>query len=132
MIGYAMVETTDLAKAILFYDAILQPLDLIRVEENFDYVAHAARTALDVIEFYVTRAFDQQLLRYGNVVIIAFAALRWAIVDQFHEIGVCSGGGHKGEPGPQPSGRPAYHAYHAYLGDPNGNKISGFNDCNTA
>ena len=129
MIGYAMVGNTDLAKATLFYDAILQPLDLIRVEENFDYAAHAARAALDVIEFYVTRAFDQQPSHYGNVVIIAFAALRRAIVDQFHEIGVCSRGGHKGEPGLQPSGKPVYHAY---LGDPNGNKISGFNDCNTA
>ena len=129
MIGYARIETTYQAKVTLFYDAILQPLDLIRVVKNPDNVDYAPQAALDVIESYVTRAFDQQPSHYGNVVIIAFAALRWAIVDQFHEIGVCSGGGHKGEPRPQPSGKLVYHAY---LGDPNGNKISGFNDCNTA
>ena len=129
MIGYARIETTYQAKATLFYDAILQPLDLIRVVKNPDNVEYAPQAALDVIESYVMRAFDQQPSHYGNVVIIAFAALRWAIVDQFHEIGVCSGGGHKSEPGPQPSGKLVYHAY---LGDPNGNKISGFNDCNTA
>ena len=127
MIGYARIEATDQAKATLFFDAILQPLDLIRVVKNPDNVDNAPQPALDVIVFYVTRAFDQQPSHYGNVVIIAFAALRRAIVDQFHEIGVCSGGGHKGEPGP--SGRPVYHAY---LGDPKSNKISGFNDCNTA
>ena len=125
MVGYARIETTDQAKAPLFHDANLQPLDLIRVVKNPDNVDYAPQAALDVIKFYVTRAFDQQPSHYGNVVIIAFAALRRAIVDQFHEIGVCSGDGHKGEPGLQPSGKPVYHAY---LGDPNGNKIS-VSDC---
>ena len=129
MIGYARIETTDQAKATLFYDAILQPLDLIRVAKKPYNVDYAPQAALDVIGFYVTRPVDQQPSHYGNGVIIAFAALRRAIVDQFHEIGVFSVGGHKGEPGPQPSGRPVYHAH---LGDPNGNKISGFNDCDTA
>ena len=129
MIGYVRIETTDQAKATLFYDAILQPLDLIRVVKNPDNVDYAPQGALDVLEFYVTRAFDRQPSHYGNVLIIVLAALRRAIVDQFHEIGVCGGGGHEGEPGPQPSGRPVYHAH---LGDPNGNKISGFNDCDTA
>ena len=129
MIGYARIETTDQAKVTLFYDAILQPLDLSRVVKNLDNVDYALQAALDAIEFYVTRAFDKQPSHYGSVVIIAFAALRRAIVDQFHEIGGCSGGEHKGELGPKPSGRPGYHAY---LGDPTGNNIFSFNDCNTA
>ena len=60
MIGYAMVGTTDLGKVTPFHDAILQPLDLIRVEENFDCVAHAAWAAPDATEFYGKRPFDQQ------------------------------------------------------------------------
>lgn len=129
MIGYAMIETTDLAKAPLFYDAILQPLDRTRVVKNPNNVDHAPQAVAGAIEFYVTRPVDQQPLHHGNGVIIAFAALRPAFFDQFHEIGVCGGGGDKGALGPQPSGGPVYYAY---LGDPNCNKSSGFNDCNTA
>ena len=129
MIGDVMVGTNDLARATLFYDAVLKPLDLIRVEDNPDYVAYAPRATPDAIEFYVTRPFDQQPAHHGNGVMIAFAAQSRAIVDQFHEIGMWNGGVDEGAPGLRPPGGPVYYAY---LRDPDGNKICGFNDRDTA
>ena len=129
MIGYVMVGANDLARATLFYDAVLELLNLIRVEDNPDYVAHAPRTAPDAIEFYVTKPFDQQPAHRGNGVMIALAAQSRAIVDQFHEIGMWNGGGDEGTPGPRPRGGPVYYAY---LRNPDGNKICGFNDRDTA
>ena len=49
MIGYARIEATDQAKATLFYDAILQPLDLIRVVKNPYNVDYVPQAALDLI-----------------------------------------------------------------------------------
>ena len=101
MIGYVMMGTNDLTRATLFYDAVLEPLDLIRVEDNIDYVAYAPHAAPDAIEFYATRPFDQQPAHHGNGVMIDFAAQSPAIVDQFHEIGMRNGGGDDGAPGLQ-------------------------------
>ena len=38
MIGYVMVGTNDLERASRFYDALLEPLALVRVESDPDYV----------------------------------------------------------------------------------------------
>ena len=104
MIGYVMVRTNDLARATLFYDVVLKPLDLIRFEDNPDYLAYAPRAAPDAIEFYVTRPFDQQPAHHGNGVMIAFTPQSRGIVDQFHEIGMRNGGGDEGVPGLRPPG----------------------------
>ena len=129
MIGYVVVGANDLARTTLFYDAVLEPLNLIRVEDNPNYVADGPRTARDAIESYVTRPFDQQPAHRGNGVMIAFAAQSRAIVDQFHEIGMRNGGGDEGAPGLRPPGGTVYYAY---LRDPDGNKLCGFNDRDTA
>ena len=129
MIGYGMAGANDLARTTLFYDAALEPLNLIRVEDNPDYVAYTPRTAPDAIESYVTRPFDQQPAHRGNGVTMAFAAQSRAIVDQFHEIGMRNGGGDEGAPGLLPPDGPVYYAY---LRDPDGNKVYGFNDRDAA
>ena len=126
MVGCVMVGINDLARATLFYDAVLEPLNLIRVEDNSHYVAYVSLTAPDAIELCVTRSFDQQQAHRGKGVMIAFAAESRAIVDQFHAIGMRNGSGDEGAPAP---GGPVYYAY---MHDPDGNKICGFNDRDTA
>ena len=49
MIGFVMVGTNDLEKAIDFYDAILEIIDLKRVEKTETYGSYAPKSNSDAI-----------------------------------------------------------------------------------
>ncbi len=123
MIGYAMVGTNDLDCAAAFYDAILAPLGLVRVERVKTYAAYAPETATGAIEFYVTTPFDQRPATYGNGSMIAFAAPTMQALEQFHDVGMQSGGTDEGAPGPRED---SSHVCYAYIRDFDGNKICAF------
>ncbi len=98
MIRYVMVGTNDLLRASRFYDAVLNPLALTRVDSNTDYLAYAAGAASHAIEFYVTRPFDQQPAAHRNGAIGAVAAKSQAIIDGFHQIAFQNGGTYEAPP----------------------------------
>ena len=133
MIGYVMVGTNDLERAGRFYDALLEPLALVRVESDPVYLAYAPQAAPDAIEFYVTLPFDRQPAHHGNGSMLAFSAKSRVIVDRFHEIGLQNGGRDEGAPGPRPLDAPLdepddyEQVYYAYVRDLDGNKICVFN-----
>ena len=60
MIGYVMVGTNDLDKAISFYDEVLKSLNLKRVETDSEYAAYAPMEKSTEIEFYVTKPFNKE------------------------------------------------------------------------
>ena len=128
MIGYVMVGTNDLERAGRFYDALLEPLALVRVESDPVYLAYAPQAAPDAIEFYVTLPFDRQPAHHGNGSMLAFSAKSRVIVDRFHEIGLQNGGRDEGSPGPRPLDEPDDYeqVYYAYVRDLDGNKICVF------
>ena len=132
MIGYVMVGTNDLERAGRFYDALLEPLALVRVESDPVYLAYAPQAAPDAIEFYVTLPFDRQPAHHGNGSMLAFSAKSRVIVDRFHEIGLQNGGRDEGAPGPRPLDAPLdepddyEQVYYAYVRDLDGNKICVF------
>ena len=134
MIGYVMVGTNDLERAGRFYDALLEPLALVRVESDPVYLAYAPQAAPDAIEFYVTLPFDRQPAHHGNGSMLAFSAKSRVIVDRFHEIGLQNGGRDEGAPGPRPLDAPLdepddyEQVYYAYVRDLDGNKICVFNE----
>lgn len=123
MIGYAMVGTNDLPRSSDYYDAILTPLGLVRVESNDSYVAYAPKSAPSEIEFYVTKPFDQNPATFGNGTMIAFAAASRRAVELFHTTALESGGTDEGAPGPHPADSAIYYAY---ARDLDGNKICTF------
>ena len=132
MIGYVMVGTNDLERAGRFYDALLEPLALVRVESDPVYLAYAPQAAPDAIEFYVTLPFDRQPAHHGNGSMLAFSAKSRVIVDRFHEIGLQNGGRDEGAPGPRPLDAPLdepddyEQVYYAYVRELDGNKICVF------
>ena len=127
-----MVGTNDLERAGRFYDALLEPLALVRVESDQVYLAYAPQAAPDAIEFYVTLPFDRQPAHHGNGSMLAFSAKSRVIVDRFHEIGLQNGGRDEGAPGPRPLDAPLdepddyEQVYYAYVRDLDGNKICVF------
>ena len=123
MIGYVMVGSSDLDRSAVFYDAILQPLGLSQVSRTESYIAYAPKADLEAIEFYVTLPYDGGRCTYGNGSMIAFAAEASQALNQFHAIGLKSGGTDEGAPGPREEGSDICYAY---LRDPDGNKICAF------
>ena len=123
MIGYAMVGASDLQRSSAYYDAVLTPLGLVRVESNDSYVGYAPTTSPSEIEFYVTIPFDLKPATFGNGTMIAFAAESRRAVDRFHSTALENGGTDEGAPGPRPADGTIYYAY---ARDPDGNKICAY------
>ena len=59
-----MVGTNKLTQAIKFYDILLKPVGLIRVDTTNDLIASAPEEAPKSIEFYVCKPFDQNVATY--------------------------------------------------------------------
>ena len=128
MIGYVMVGTNDLDKAIGFYDEILKSLNLKRVETDSEYAAYASMENPAEIEFYVTKPFNKEKATYGNGTQVSFITTSRQIVDKFHETGLKAGGKSEGSGGERP---PNSGVYYSYIRDLDGNKICAFTNNKT-
>jgi len=123
MIGYAMVGVGDLKRSTDFYDALLAPLGLEKVELDMVYTAYAPKITPGDIEFYVTKPFDQNAATAGNGSMVAFKVDQRRCVDLFHQIGLENQGLDEGAPGLRPADGTVYYAY---VRDPDGNKICAY------
>ena len=123
MIGYAMVGASDLQRSTAFYDALLAPLGLEKVELDSVYTAYAPKTAPGDVEFYVTTPFDQNAATAGNGSMVAFKVDQRRSVDLFHQIGLENQGQDEGAPGLRPADGTVYYTY---VRDPEGNKICAY------
>ena len=123
MIGYVMVGTNNLKNAIIFYDEVLEILNLTR-KDNEEICAGYTQTNGDgSIEFYVTKPVNMKTATFGNGTQISFLVSSREIVDKFHEIGLKAGGTSEGSGGERPEGSGVYYSY---IRDLDGNKICAF------
>jgi predicted lactoylglutathione lyase len=120
MIGFVMVGTNDLDKAINYYDALLESIDLKRAVTNEKYAGYSSKEKPEDIEFYVTNPVDKKKATYGNGTQISFAVNSKEMVDKFYNLGIKLGGKDEGAPGIR-SGD-----YYCYIRDLDGNKICSF------
>ena len=120
MIGFVMVGTNDLDKAIIFYDTVLKTIDLTRVEKTDTYASYAPKENSKAIEFYVTIPFDNKNATVGNGTQISFYINSKEQVDLFHSLALQLGALDEGAPGERYDGE-----YYAYFRDLDGNKICG-------
>ena len=118
-----MVGTNDLNKSIVFYDTLLDLLNLKRVDTSDDYAAYASKNNPENIEFYVTKPANGDKANFGNGTQISFITETKEIVDKFHQVGVGLGGKSEGAPGERPEGSKVYYSY---VRDLDGNKICTF------
>ena len=124
MIGFAMVGTNDLKKAIKFYDDLLETLNLKRTVTNEKYAGYSSKENSEEIEFYVTNPANKEKATYGNGTQISFVVSSKETVDKFYNLGIKLGGKDEGAPGVR-SGD-----YYCYIRDLDGNKICTFSKIN--
>ena len=120
MIGFVMVGTNDLNKAINFYDVLLEIIDLKRAVTNEKYAGYSLKENSEDIEFYVTSPANKKKATFGNGTQISFLVKSKETVDKFYNLGIKLGGKDEGAPGIR-SGD-----YYCYFRDLDGNKICAF------
>ena len=123
MIGYVMVGTNNLEKAIIFYDEVLKIIDLARKEKDEVCAGYTQNNGDGSIEFYVTKPANMKTATFGNGTQVSFLVSSREIVDKFHEIGLKAGGTSEGSGGERPRGSGVYYSY---IRDLDGNKICAF------
>jgi catechol 2,3-dioxygenase-like lactoylglutathione lyase family enzyme len=123
MFSYVSLGTRDLARAVLFYDAVLAPLGHARIE-GYDPDATSAAWGLDDPgpHLWVTTPFDAGPATAGNGTMVSFLAPTRAVVDAFHAAALAQGGTDEGAPGLRPQYGPSFYA--GYVRDPDGNKLN--------
>ena len=124
MIGFVMVGTNNLDKAINFYDNLLNTIELQRVVTNEKYAGYASKNKTDEVEFYVTNPVNQEKANFGNGTQISFLVKSKDLVNNFYNTGLKLGGKDEGAPGIR-SGD-----YYCYVRDLDGNKICAFSKIN--
>ena len=67
-----MVGTNNLAKAINFYDTLLNTIEIQRVVSNEKYAGYASKNKPDEVEFYVTNPVNKDKATFGNGTQISF------------------------------------------------------------
>ena len=120
MIGFVMVGTNNLAKAINFYDTLLNTIELQRVVTNEKYAGYASKNKPEEVEFYVTNPVNQEKATFGNGTQISFLVKSKDLVNNFYNTGLKLGGKDEGAPGIR-SGD-----YYCYFRDLDGNKVCAF------
>ena len=120
MIGFVMVGTNNLNKAISFYDVLLETINLKRIVTNEKYAGYSSNENPENIEFYVTNPTNKEKATYGNGTQISFLVNSKDIVDKFYNLGIKLGGKDEGAPGII-SGD-----YYCYLRDLDENKVCAF------
>ena len=123
MIGYVMVGTNNLDKAIIFYDEVLKIINLTRKETDEVCAGYTQNNSDGSIEFYVTKPANKKTATFGNGTQVSFLVSSREIVDKFHEIALKAGGTSEGSGGERPEGSGVYYSY---IRDLDGNKICAF------
>ena len=124
MIGFVMVGTNNLNRAIDFYDVLLETINLNRSVTNERYAGYSSKDKPKNIEFYVTDPVNKEKASFGNGTQISFIVSSKEIVNKFYNTGIKLGGKDEGAPGIR-SGD-----YYCYIRDLDGNKICAFTNLN--
>jgi catechol 2,3-dioxygenase-like lactoylglutathione lyase family enzyme len=129
MLSYVYFGTSDLEKAIVFYDAVLGAIGMPRCvtgDPDWDRVAAGWGIYEDggrrELGFWVGKPFDEKPATVGNGSMAAFSAQSWKQVDEFYAAAIAHGGRDDGAPGLRLHYAPDFYA--AYVRDPDGNKIA--------
>lgn len=117
MIGYAMLGTNDLPKALSFYDELLKGLGAARMFGGEKFQIYGK----DAPALGIGLPYDGKPATCGNGTMVALSAESQEQVRAVHEKALALGGKDEGAPGPRGES-----FYAAYFRDLDGNKLAVF------
>jgi catechol 2,3-dioxygenase-like lactoylglutathione lyase family enzyme len=115
MIDHVSIAVRDLAAATRFYDAVLAPLGMTRIETLPATVGFGKSYP----EFWLNLRAD--MTAPGNGAHVCLRARTADIVDAFHAAALAADGASDGAPGLRPQHGEGYYA--AFIRDPDGNRV---------
>ena len=124
MIGYTMVGTRDLKRAISFYDPIFEAMGLDKTWRDNQVASWGDDKDETAPRFFTGYPFDEEPATVGNGSMTAFRLDSTSKIDRLYEIAISKGGSSEGGPAFRPQYHPSFYA--AYVRDPDGNKIAFF------
>ena len=122
MFDHLSITTTDLDRAQSFYDAVLAPLGVPRVNRRERSVGYGERPATDGGPCYLSVYLsDRETGVVADNRHWCFRAPSRAAVRDFHRAALAHGGTDDGPPGLRAIYSPDYYA--AFVRDPDGNRL---------
>jgi len=119
MFDHLSITATDLDRAQRFYDAVLAPLGVPRINRRERRIGYGERPGVDGAPCYMS------IFQSDNVVPDirhwCFRAPSRAAVRAFHAAALANGGSDDGPPGIREHYSPDYYA--AFVRDPDGNRL---------
>jgi catechol 2,3-dioxygenase-like lactoylglutathione lyase family enzyme len=122
MIGYTMVGTTDLDRAVRFYDPVFAEMGLKQCYKDEQVSFWGDKTDVNAPRFAAGYPFDGGKGSVGNGAMTAFLIDNSQKIDGLFEIAMSNGGSSEGAPGLRPDYGEGF--YGAYVRDPDGNKLA--------
>lgn len=122
MIGYTMVGTRDLDRAVRFYDPVFTEMGLKQCYKDEQTAFWGGKTDVNSPRFATGYPFDGGAAGVGNGTMTAFLIDNAAKIDALHGIAIAGGGMDEGAPGLRPDYGKGFYA--AYVRDPDGNKLA--------
>jgi len=120
-IGYTMVGTTDLARALRFYDPLFAAMGLDQCWRDEHSASWGKNDDEAFARFFTGYPFDGAQANVGNGAMTAFLCDA-TIIDQLYALALQNGGTSEGAPGRRPQYSEGF--YGAYVRDPDGNKLA--------
>jgi catechol 2,3-dioxygenase-like lactoylglutathione lyase family enzyme len=122
MIGYTMVGTNDLERALGFYDPIFEEMGLDQCWRDGQCAAWGRQDDETYPRFFTGYPFDGKAAGVGNGSMTAFLIDDPRLIDRLYELAMRNGGSDEGKPGYRPQYSEGFYA--AYVRDPDGNKLA--------
>lgn len=123
MIGYVVLGTNDLARAVSFYDELFAEMGVTRMMQ-FGERGYGWAAAMDKPMLCIMKPYDGQPATVGNGVMAGIAADSRDQVDQIYKKAIELGASDEGPPGLRAEGGDGFYA--AYFRDLDGNKLDVF------
>ena len=121
MFSFITLGSNNLKNSRIFYDELLQSINIKNVLETDRYIGYAKNSSLNKVEFYLMLPHNKKTATFGNGTMITFDIISKKDVDMFYNLALKLGATDEGLPGP----RHEEH-YYAYFRDLDGNKICAF------